>query len=303
MSYSQTKELHVPQINLQDDEFIVSRLNLTHQYDSLYSRRLTLFFPLLKQAAAQKYPNVRFVDKLIDINVKSKESKCIIGGIVYKDSKKRPNIIKIFQTKRNLANIWKRQGNFVDEVNDIVSVEDSSSRVELEHIQTNLFVTGVSICCYGELNEEGHFVVQDVISLDFPPQIHRYIHSVEDSNNVDTHTNITTFAFLSDIRIGSTLSNPLSLQLLTDYFNRDIDSDSKAILNELPVPSHICISGSSLVPNKPIKRQFEEFSIFAPENIISPIKDLDAFLCQLCGVTSVSLMPGLLCCFVKSICL
>lgn len=140
-------------------------------YDILYSERSKLLLPLAKKVIRTKWPNAHLIERLIDVTYSNAVSNMAIAGLIYKDSKVRPNIIKIFQKERAVHNIYRHMDKCVDPKDEIF-VEDSHARVKLSgNIDKNKYCTGIAVALLGTVNENGDFVVSEVSDLGFPPQL------------------------------------------------------------------------------------------------------------------------------------
>ncbi|KAK2964938.1 putative DNA polymerase delta small subunit [Blattamonas nauphoetae] len=260
-----------------DNEFMKVQPKLGLEYNSLFSSRTQLFLPILRQVITTNFPSIRHIQSIPDAQQQQSSEKIAICGLIYKDCKKRPNLIKLFQKDRSLLKSHKIHAHYTDP-DDELFLEDKHGRVQLTgNINFEHYITGVPLAITGSLNNQGKFVVDTVVDLDLPPQRHMLKHSSQSLSLV----------FLSDLRIGADDSDPLKIELLTDFLCND--SISSAAPHQR---THVYIAGSSLTPIKPMKRQFEQYSAFPPEKIISSTQDLDAFLSQLCSTLNVTLLPG-----------
>ncbi|KAH7815596.1 DNA polymerase delta subunit 2 [Monocercomonoides exilis] len=265
----------------EDSEYFVKKPEFSHQFDSIYSQREAITLPLLKQAIRRKWPDTTFKDQLLLLTT-DPTLTISVCGLVFKESKKRPNVIKQFQKDRSLTTLYKDDCKYIDP-EDTIFLEDSHSRVQLiGNISPDLYVTGVPLAVKGHVEEAGKLTVEDVTTLQLPPQ-----------KKVAMSSSAFSIAFLSDLRIGSTDHDPLRLELATDYLsslNAGLESSSSSSSSNTNI--HLVISGSSLTPTRPIERQFKEFSAYAPQKIVSPTQELDEVVSRLCESMTVALIPG-----------
>jgi hypothetical protein len=162
----------------QDHEFFVTQPSFTSQYDTITTQRSALMLPMLKSVIRAKWPTIQFVERLIDVHSFPVGVDLVISGLIFKDSKRRPNVIKLFQKDRSLTKIYRPSDNFVDD-KDLLFVEDPHSRVQLSgNISVHSFVTGVPLAALGQITDTGFFDVRETASLSLPPQPHRLVPGV-----------------------------------------------------------------------------------------------------------------------------
>ncbi|KAA6363162.1 MAG: hypothetical protein EZS28_041312, partial [Streblomastix strix] len=170
--------MEAERINIQslDTEFFSVPFDLKTKYNELFVRRTTLILPLLRRIARNHWENggaVRVIDKLIDVHGIPNSQIVAICGIIFKDSKKRPNAVKIFQRDRSLVKLYRGHEKFLDE-SDELYLEDIHSRVQLTGaISASSFVTGVPLTVLGRVEDRGLFNVIEYANMGIPPQKHQ----------------------------------------------------------------------------------------------------------------------------------
>ncbi|XP_024027353.1 DNA polymerase delta small subunit isoform X2 [Morus notabilis] len=137
---------------------------------------------------------------------------------------------------------------------------------------------GVVVALHGKAGA-GDFSVEDVLEAGLPPQIERSLKSQEDKYVV----------FVSGLRIGSSISNPLQFQLLVDHITGHLgDEKEQGIAAQIV---QVVIAGNSVE----IPRGFLNGQNLASQDqsrLSEPIKELDILLTQIAAGLPIEIMPG-----------
>ena len=146
--------------------------SLTHQYANIYFARLAnLRKPVLAAAKRRWGELAKTPVKTLDAEP---GSAAVIIGTVYKDMKRKPNILAdmerdLFEDRPEAedgtSNKYCGEG-------DRLMIEDESGRIALTgpKVQDCMLVTGVVVAVRGTVNEAGELELEDVCLPGLPPQ-------------------------------------------------------------------------------------------------------------------------------------
>ena len=123
------------------------------QYATLYFLRLEKLRPMVKEAAAMKWGDLKIVDNILDI--KPFEETVIIGTL-FKEQKLKPSILNNIMGVLGQKKFQTSEGefNFAGQVSedDIAVLEDKSGRITIknsEEFNINWFVSGCILALKG----------------------------------------------------------------------------------------------------------------------------------------------------------
>ncbi|KAH0790328.1 DNA polymerase delta small subunit [Histomonas meleagridis] len=131
------------------------------QFDMIYKKRLEQISPSIEPIIPQPYCKIN--------SIVQSEKGCSLIGIVYKELKKRPNILKEY---KELTGDTSSEELSPSE-NDIIFLEDLTDRIQLIGVDPSRLVTGIIIGVYGHI-ESFKFNVTTIFepTPEIPPQIH-----------------------------------------------------------------------------------------------------------------------------------
>ena len=168
----QTKPSNPIVVETQDKDYFLQRFPPLRNYDALYSSRSNLLLPIAKNIIREKWPQAILIEQLTDVELTKSSKDLAIAGLIFKDSKQRPNVIKIFQKERGVHNIYRHTSSCIDK-DDTIFVEDTHARVKLAgNINSAEFATGVPLALRVHVNAKGDFEVVEIANLGIPPQLH-----------------------------------------------------------------------------------------------------------------------------------
>jgi DNA polymerase delta subunit 2 len=182
-------------------------------------------------------------------------------------------------------------GNRLSE-DDSVILEDVSGRATLIFAEKNglthkqqvdQLVTGIIAACYGEVDEAGHFVVSDLVTVDYPPQPERPI--LENDQYV---------ALVCGISVGHPKFNLLGTQLLIDYLNGTLGGDTEQDVIISKIIRTVFVGNSDYAP--PYERRlFDVRGSLRPAeraSLVEPTRAVDRLVEQIAYTMHVDVMPG-----------
>ncbi|KAK6945374.1 DNA polymerase alpha/delta/epsilon, subunit B, partial [Dillenia turbinata] len=282
------------------------------QYSQIYFARLhhmrTLLYSLL--------PNWKPHLPVCTVLGLEEGKECIIVGTLYKHMKLKPTILDEYSKERSVVPLVKPH-NFIHPDDHLV-LEDESGRVKLGGtvLLPSKYVTGIVVALHGKDSGAGDFFVQDVLEAGLPPQIEQALKSSSiaylllglgvnnplPQNRMNFYHPYGIFGedkyvvFVSGIRVGSNMSNPLQFQLLVDHITGHL-GDVKVKLHieqEQSIAAqivHVVIAGNSVeIPNGLLNGQ--NLGSKEQSMLSEPIKELDILLTQIVAGVSVDIMPG-----------
>ena len=146
--------------------------SLTHQYANIYFARLAnLRKPVLAAAKRRWGELAKTPVKTLDAEP---GSAAVIIGTVYKDMKRKPNILADMERDlfEDIAEAEDGASNKYCGEGDRLMIEDESGRIALTGplVQDCALVTGVVVAVRGTVNEAGELELEDVCPPGLPPQ-------------------------------------------------------------------------------------------------------------------------------------
>ena len=146
--------------------------SLTHQYANIYFARQANLRKPLQGAAERKWGKVAKTPvKTLDAEP---GSEAVIIGTVYKDMKRKPNVLAdmerdLFEDRPEAED---GASNKYCSEGDRLMIEDESGRIALTgpNVQGCTLVTGVVVAVRGTVNEAGELELDDICLPGLPPQ-------------------------------------------------------------------------------------------------------------------------------------
>lgn len=142
-------------------KYIIKTFDYQKQFCHLYAHRLAEMHVLMQQRSIDHWGSSVPIKKLCDLR-EDDEEECIIIGTIYKQQAHKPSILKEISEENQLAPQPPRQ-NYSDPEDKII-LEDELQRVRLYgKVRTEDLATGVICAAMGVIEEDGRFVVQELI--------------------------------------------------------------------------------------------------------------------------------------------
>ena len=146
--------------------------SLTHQFANIYFARQANLSKPLRAAAERKFGKVAKTPvRTLDAEP---GSEAVIIGTVYRDMKRKPNILAdmerdLFEDRPEAED---GASNKYCSEGDRLMIEDESGRIALTgpKVQDCMLVTGVVVAVRGTVNEAGELELEDVCLPGLPPQ-------------------------------------------------------------------------------------------------------------------------------------
>ncbi|KAL5545463.1 hypothetical protein UlMin_005150 [Ulmus minor] len=262
--------------NSMDEKYAIEKETYKgQQFSQIYFARLHLMRTILYSIV----PNWKSHLPVCTVLELEEGKECIVVGTLYKHMKLKPSILDEYSKERSVLPLVKLH-NFMHS-DDYLVLEDESGRVKLGGtvLLPSVYVTGVVVALHGK-GGTGDFVVLDVLEAGLPAQIERSPKSKEDKYVV----------FVSGLRVGSSISNPLQFQLLVDHITGHLgDEKEQGIAAQIV---HVVVAGNSIE----FPRALLNGQNLAPKDqskLSDPIKELDILLTQIAAGLSLDIMPGL----------
>ncbi|GMN55885.1 hypothetical protein TIFTF001_025009 [Ficus carica] len=244
-----------------DDKFEIQKETYKgQQYSQIYFVRLHMMRTLLYSLVPDRKPHLP-VCTVLELEG---GKECIVVGTLYKHMKLKPSILDEY-SKEKCQHVMHNNVKF-----DLHGACYSGTNV--------IQVTGVVVALHGKAGT-GDFLVEDVLEAGLPPQIERSIKSKEDKYVV----------FVSGLRVGSSISNPLQFQLLVDHITGHLgDEKEQGIAAQIV---HVVIAGNSVeIPRGLLNGQ--NLASKDQSRLSEPIKELDIQLTQVAAGLPLDIMPG-----------
>lgn len=314
---------------LSSDNFLVKKKNFNKQYNNFYTCRMIKMKEILTQKSIHKWgTNVKILEKIIEVEDDIwKETPCVIIGMIFKTISSHPNVTddynyltaagttSSFSTSTSLPSSDGLYHTIIDKkknlssIHDNLVLEDLSGRIILSgviNVIKNELVTGVSAAFYGQMNNNGEFIVSDYTFLNDTKIL-------EENESKMNEKTIETFlenkdhkyiALVSGVLLSDSSSHfdssvdDLSFQLLTDFITGKLGEDSASELASRI--TQVIFAGDSTIPPTSESLSSIHSSTKYTKNSspfvvssLSSLNNFDVYLSQILTSCPVSILPGM----------
>lgn len=264
---------------------------LLQQYSHLYTQRLGLMRARLLALAAERWPSVRAVGRIIDCEYAEEGEAaaggegedCVVVGTAYKEMRMRPSVLDEFRDSQGtgVGGPVAPLAKYASE-DDTLLLEDESGRIELAgpllpELRASL-VTGVVPALRGRVTSSGCFAVTEVL----------YSWSGFTREPVAPPASEAYVLLVSGLALGSAADSH-ALHMLADFVCGRLGADSSLAGKVV----RVIVAGNSLAQAHIAKRKFGSDAKNADKPVAATnLAQLDALLADMLTACCVDLMPG-----------
>jgi DNA polymerase delta subunit 2 len=264
-------------------KFLWKDRSLLSQFDVLYDLRLRALSHAVRTRAQRQWPAEVFCERIVDARPNSTH---ILVGTLHKAMRLQPSVLDEYKEERGMSeSIMLPAGKF-SSMEDSVMLEDGSGRVRLcgAALDVQKLSTGIVVAVLGELQSSGEFLVTSwcppgvPLPRKPPATISRPPGSL--------------ILLVSGLRCGKEGSNPVPLQLLTDFVGGygagEEASDIAARIVRVLICGD-CVGGAGFLGDPSARGRM---TAKESQSLAEPISAFDSALAQLCALVPVDVMPG-----------
>lgn len=249
------------------------------QYNSLYNARLSQLKGAALDEARRLWGGMvdpdGFMSDLSGYKKGKAGSEVVVAGVLFKDMKKRPNVIEEILRAKGIASIESAEAAAEAKIeqfsteNDVLWLEENGMRVQLvvSKDQMARHATGFVIAARGSATNDGHFRMSGFCLPRTEP--------TAPLRSVEAAQNGPFVAFLSGLALGSTAASLLEARNRALTFLLGKGEDSVAL-------SRIIVCGGSFAEEKQL----------GTDGMKAALKDADAFFAQLAEAAPLNVLPG-----------
>ncbi|XP_072029606.1 DNA polymerase delta subunit 2-like [Amphiura filiformis] len=258
--------------------FLLKERNFQRQYAHLYSERLKVMFPLLRDAAKKKWGNKVNLKKLFEM---TSGEKCCVIGTLFKRMELKPNILKEISKDLNLVPQPPRR-KYVSDSDELILEDDLQRIVLVGDIDVHKSITGVVIAVYGQERDDGKFEVDDYCLTYLPTQAPAA--PLEEDRYI---------VLMSGLGIGEDGHHLMNLQLLVDLITGQLGTAEEQ--EKFSKVIRVIVAGNSLsaeTQQKDILNTAKYLTRKTKASTVDAVRGLDDILVQLASSVPVDVMPG-----------
>ena len=277
--------------------FVLATKDQSHQYFNVYQNRMKQLRASVveavnrhQEAACTAHP---VEERILEIRL---GVTCFIIGVIFKEMPLKPNVLREYTKEQAILLVPEHQ-NFVSPKDSLI-LEDDGGRVKLVVDDPTLVsrnVTGVVVAVLGQQIEGGAFKVETILNPGLPTQTPR---TVPSRLRIAEEGGPKYVALVSDLNIGSPTLNPLYSSLLSDYIcgylgssENDQKSVTQRIVRTILVGNTFCPQEEAPVHSK-LRDHTKSFTVLDQARLETVLKEVDAFVYELCTNMPVDLIPG-----------
>ena len=256
------------------------QIDFEKQYSSAYFIRLEVLRDSIMQAARLKWiesGKVKAANLVGHVkSYKGNDGDIILVGVLFKDMSLKPNVLSDIQNNLRISDQF-MDSRSVDEIahklaeKDTLFLEDMEARLQLvfpDRSVVDSLTTGVVVAVLGAVNTQGFFEVKDFA---LPGYLQPDALPVSEREPA-------YIGFLSGLRIGSTATNPLALQMLRDFvMGLSGGVHERELASKI---ARIVVAGDTL------------FVSAEKDSTGSALAEADIFLSELASVVPLDVMSG-----------
>eukprot|EP01134_Creolimax_fragrantissima_P004579 CFRG4579T1 len=264
--------------------FLTRGKGVQQQYSHIYYARLEMLKESVKQNALKQWgKEAPFVENILALRTGQKA--CILGT-VYKEMKKKPNILR--ELDEAFVAPSSPRAKFTDD-RDTLILEDQAGRISLigSNLPLNSVVSGVVMACYGIENADGEFYVSSYCFAGMAPQTSRDV--VSESAEGDKYIGL-----VSGLNVGPQNKNLYNIQMMADYLTGSLgNANEQSVASKI---SHLMVLGDVMGP-MPKKAEIQAYvsdknARNSADEQHFALKELDSILAQIAANTPILMAPG-----------